>query len=131
MIIKVLLILTVIYDNVIMLKTPLQVLYNTANMEIDAWTDELDYIAHKAEVIVYNMGLYREGTIIHIRGDTLTGTTINISKKILKSDVDITIDDYNNYIDNIRPAMNRRFLDYIMQCDNEKRIVDYIVDNIS
>ena len=130
MIIKVLLILTIIYND-ITIKTPLQVLYNTINRDIDDWTDELDYIAHKAEILVYNMGLYKEGTEIHIRGDTPTGTTIAISKKILKNDVDITIDDYNNYIDNIRPAMNKRFLDYIMQCDNEKRIVDYIVDNIS
>lgn len=130
MIIKVLLILYIVCND-ITIKTPLQVLYNTANMKIDAWTDELDYIAHKAEVIVYNMGLYKKGNVIHIRGDTPTGTTINISKKIMDSDVDITIDDYNNYIDNIRPAIGKRFLDYIMQCDNEKRIVDYIADNIS
>lgn len=130
MIIKVLLILTIIYNDVT-ITTPLQVLYNTINRDIDDWTDELDYIAQKAEILVYNMGLYREGTVIHIRGDTPTGTTINISKKIMDSDVDITIDDYNNYIDNIRPAIGKRFLDYIMQCDNEKRIVDYIADNIS
>lgn len=130
MIIKVLLILSIVCND-ITIKTPLQVLYNTVNRGIDDWTDELDYIAHKAEVIVYNMGLYKEGNIIHICGDTPTGTTIAISKKILKNDVDITIDDYNNYIDNIRPTMDKRFLDYIMQCDNEKRIVDYIADNIS
>ena len=130
MIIKVLLILTIIYNDVT-IKTPLQVLYNTVNKGIDDWTDELDYIASKAEVLVYNMGLYKEGTIIHIRGDTPTGTTINISKKILKSDLDISIDDYINYIDNIQPNMYQRFLDYIMQCDNENRIIDYIVDNIS
>lgn len=130
MIIKILLVLTIICNDVT-ITTPLQVLYNAVNRDIDDWTDELDYIARKAEVLVYNMGLYREGTVIHIRGDTPTGTTIAISKKILKNDVNITIDDYNNYVDNIRPNNNQRFLDYLMQCDNEKRIVDFIVNNIS
>ena len=127
MITKVMLVLTIIFGDVV-LKTPLMVLLRQ-NDKLDAWTKELDYIAQVAIIQTYNMGLYREGTVIHIRGDTPSGNTINISNKIMDNDVDINV--YDNFKVNVQPDMDLRFSEYMQQQYNEKRIVDFIVNNIS
>ena len=127
MITKVMLVLTIIFGDVV-LKTPLMVLLRQ-NDKLDAWTKELDYIAQVAIIQTYNMGLYREGTVIHIRGNTPSGNTINISNKIMDNDVDINV--YDNFKVNVQPDMDLRFSEYMQQQYNEKRIVDFIVNNIS
>lgn len=127
MVIRVLLVLQVIYGD-LMLKTPLMVLLRRTG-ELDNWTKELDYIANVATIQVYNMGLYKNGTVLHVRGDTPFGNTINISKKIMDNYVDIAV--YSNYMNDIQSDMCLRCLDYMQQHMNEEEILNYIVDNIS
>lgn len=127
MVIRVLLVLEVIYGD-LLLKTPLMVLLRRTG-ELDDWTKELDYIAQVATIQAYNMGLYKKGTVLHIRGDTPYGNTINISKKIMDNIVDIAV--YSNYMNEIQQDMCLRCLDYMQQHMNEEEILNYIVDNIS
>ena len=127
MIIRVLLVLEVIFGDA-MVKTPLMALLRR-NGEMDDWTKELDYIANVATIQVYNMGLYKKGTIIHVRGDTPFGNTINISKKIMDNIVDIMV--FNDYMNDVQEDMILRCFDYMQQQYNENKIIDYIADNIS
>ena len=127
MVIRVLLVLEVIFGD-LMIKSPLMVLLRR-NGELDDWTKELDYIANVATIQVYNMGLYKKGTVIHVRGDTPYGNTINISTKIMDNDVDIMV--YADFMNDVQPDMCLRCLDYMQQHMNEEEILNYIVDNIS
>ena len=133
MITKVMLMLTIIFGDV-KIKTPLMVLLSRGELddftvELDDWTKELEYIAQIATLQAYNMGLYKKGTVLHVRGDTPYGNTINITKKIMYNDADAEA--FAGFLDNLNPNMFMRYMAYMEQQCKENVIADYIVDNIS